>query len=327
MIAWSVATYVLLLGVAVGGSGWAWAIWRRFRLPFLRPYAFYVTLCFAHAILNFVGETFVPLAVGPSTAARGRVYALVDLGTIPLLAGIFLTVLLWVSELLGRAVSRVMTWLFVALEVVFLSAFLAAIVTVFGSDGAADGVASAPAAIASILVLDLVLFALAAGAVLALLFAHPGEPQPYRASIARGLGLRYAACFAVVAFVLLGPSLPLAPGTAVVVVPTLVLLVNVPALTYLQRTLGRIPLEPPEASTDEAALAALARSARISERELDVVRLVVMGLDNRGIGERLFISPKTVKNHVGSIYAKTGVRNRVQLANLLRRHAAQPDRR
>lgn len=41
------------------------------------------------------------------------------------------------------------------------------------------------------------------------------------------------------------------------------------------------------------------------------------GDSNREIGENLFILPKTVENHLYSIYQKTDVRNRVQLVNLI----------
>lgn len=51
---------------------------------------------------------------------------------------------------------------------------------------------------------------------------------------------------------------------------------------------------------------------------------MALGLSNREIGKRLFISPKTVKNHITSIYAKTGARNRVQLVNLLNRPEEGP---
>ncbi len=46
---------------------------------------------------------------------------------------------------------------------------------------------------------------------------------------------------------------------------------------------------------------------------------MAIGLDNREIGKRFFISAKTVKNHMAGIYAKTGARNRVQPANPLNR--------
>jgi len=52
----------------------------------------------------------------------------------------------------------------------------------------------------------------------------------------------------------------------------------------------------------------------LSERELDILRLVAKGCDNDEIAERLFLSPRTVKNHVSSILAKLEMDNRVQAA-------------
>lgn len=50
----------------------------------------------------------------------------------------------------------------------------------------------------------------------------------------------------------------------------------------------------------------------LSERELEVLRLIVDGHDNAAIAEALIISPHTVKNHVASIFDKLGVANRLQ---------------
>jgi DNA-binding NarL/FixJ family response regulator len=57
-----------------------------------------------------------------------------------------------------------------------------------------------------------------------------------------------------------------------------------------------------------------ADEAKLSERELDILRLVAEGCDNDQIAERLFLSPRTVKNHVSSILAKLDMDNRVQAA-------------
>lgn len=52
----------------------------------------------------------------------------------------------------------------------------------------------------------------------------------------------------------------------------------------------------------------------MSDREVEVLRLVATGLDNNDIAEALGISAKTVKNHVSSILMKLQVTNRVQAA-------------
>jgi DNA-binding CsgD family transcriptional regulator len=52
----------------------------------------------------------------------------------------------------------------------------------------------------------------------------------------------------------------------------------------------------------------------LSDRERDVMDLVVQGKGNKEIGARLCISAETVKTHIGHIRAKTGIRNRVLLA-------------
>ena len=53
---------------------------------------------------------------------------------------------------------------------------------------------------------------------------------------------------------------------------------------------------------------------RLTSRELEVLGLVARGWDNAHIGAVLFISPRTVKNHIASILEKLGLENRVQAA-------------
>lgn len=54
--------------------------------------------------------------------------------------------------------------------------------------------------------------------------------------------------------------------------------------------------------------------AVLSERELEVLRLIAQGLSNAAIGETLFISEKTVKSHVGNILGKLHLADRTQAA-------------
>ncbi|MBZ5694718.1 MAG: response regulator transcription factor [Acidobacteriia bacterium] len=52
----------------------------------------------------------------------------------------------------------------------------------------------------------------------------------------------------------------------------------------------------------------------LSEREKEIVQLVAQGFRNREIGEKLFISEQTVKNHLHNIFDKLGVSDRLELA-------------
>ena len=54
--------------------------------------------------------------------------------------------------------------------------------------------------------------------------------------------------------------------------------------------------------------------AELSERELEVLRLIANGKDNSQIAAALHISPKTVKNHISNILMKLQIENRIQAA-------------
>ncbi|WP_329465855.1 response regulator transcription factor [Streptomyces sp. NBC_01431] len=61
-----------------------------------------------------------------------------------------------------------------------------------------------------------------------------------------------------------------------------------------------------------ARAAAPAWTARLTEREAEVLRLMTTGLTNAEIAARMGVGPATVKTHVASVLAKTGTRDRTQ---------------
>lgn len=52
----------------------------------------------------------------------------------------------------------------------------------------------------------------------------------------------------------------------------------------------------------------------LTKRELEVLELLADGMNNKEIGEKLFLSEGTVRNHVSQILLKTGTRDRTELA-------------
>lgn len=89
-----------------------------------------------------------------------------------------------------------------------------------------------------------------------------------------------------------------------------------PATTArLMRSLRADPAETPAMPPELASL---------SPRERDILTLIGDGLTNREIGKRLYLSEKTVKNHISRLLAKLGVQRRVQAA-VLASHLEQPE--
>lgn len=89
--------------------------------------------------------------------------------------------------------------------------------------------------------------------------------------------------------------------------PVLFIVFNKRALTQPSHAL--------EGSMSEDRLASLG----VSAREKEIILLVAQGLSNKDIADKLFISRKTVDTHVYNIYQKTGVKNRIELFNLVKK--------
>ena len=54
-----------------------------------------------------------------------------------------------------------------------------------------------------------------------------------------------------------------------------------------------------------------------SKRELQILHLIIDGYNNKEIGQKLNLSPHTIKCRISQIIAKTGARNRTHLAFLI----------
>ncbi len=73
----------------------------------------------------------------------------------------------------------------------------------------------------------------------------------------------------------------------------------------LMRTLRADPADSPSAPPE---------LARLTPREREILTLIGEGLTNREIGKSLYLSEKTVKNHISRLLSKLGVQRRVQAA-------------
>jgi len=73
-----------------------------------------------------------------------------------------------------------------------------------------------------------------------------------------------------------------------------------------------------ESGSGNMSFKTFCRKYEISPREAEIVLEICKGLTNQDIADKLFISLQTVKDHTHRIYLKTFVKNRTQLANLIK---------
>jgi len=87
--------------------------------------------------------------------------------------------------------------------------------------------------------------------------------------------------------------------------------------TAMRSLIGRLEASPGPSKVPSGDLAS---QHELTERELEVLRLIATGATNREIAAELFVSEGTVKNHVSSILGRLGVRDRVQAALYAHEH-------
>ena len=95
-----------------------------------------------------------------------------------------------------------------------------------------------------------------------------------------------------------------------------------------EATAGRLASDVVEAVLSAAGHPTLRRRdrpANLTDREVDVLRLVARGLSSRQIADRLVISPKTARNHIEHIYAKIGASSRASASLFAMRNGLLPD--
>ena len=78
-----------------------------------------------------------------------------------------------------------------------------------------------------------------------------------------------------------------------------------PILSQALESLVTKPAPPPGVSGQ--------RNQQLSNREMEVVRCVAMGLRNKEVADKLGVSEATIKNHLTSVYSKLGVSDRLEL--------------
>jgi len=87
---------------------------------------------------------------------------------------------------------------------------------------------------------------------------------------------------------------------------------GIPMSPAIARKTMELLKQAPVPATDEK----ISNDYQLSDREMEILKEMVTGKNYKAIGEKLFISPLTVRKHVAHIYEKLHVNTRAQIINL-----------
>ncbi|MBW1800043.1 MAG: helix-turn-helix transcriptional regulator [Deltaproteobacteria bacterium] len=122
------------------------------------------------------------------------------------------------------------------------------------------------------------------------------------------IGFLSKAVFWVLIFLYFSFTIPFLIGVAI----------PIPALLFLSIFLKRaFPADTSLIDSDGSFKKGLTRF-NVTPREQEIIAHICSGQSNKDIASSLFISIHTVKRHINQVYHKLGIKNRVQLANLVR---------
>ncbi len=307
--------YFLWLGLSALTVEISFRLFKRYRHKFLHYYLYYNIFYYIYGFLNFTGRLMVSRVFKGAPQTLHAASQVVAVTASPVLFISFYFALRWIRQLLGKRVPRVLKIVYWIVQAVVLAAFYYAVsllVEVKSYDLAGP-------ILEGLTAFELVLVF----AILAQLYFGGGDIADLgRKRLIRMLGHLYfvglgimvvAGKFIRLPFYIYPDLLSLQ-----ILVTSLFFCLNLPPLLYLVVFLrkghgewGILPPSPDRMDT-------FCKKYHITDREREIVERIVKGKTNIEISDELFISIKTVKNNVSNIYKKTGVKNRVQLNNLLR---------
>jgi len=99
----------------------------------------------------------------------------------------------------------------------------------------------------------------------------------------------------------------------ILLLPAYFLVINICSLGFAYRYFNS-----PAFIEDDKLTEFFIKKYSITEKEIEVIELLLAGLTYKQIAENLYIANKTVDNHIQNIYKKLEVTSKIQLFNLVR---------
>jgi DNA-binding CsgD family transcriptional regulator len=310
-----------LTGIAAVGL--AYRLDRKYRLSYLSTYFYFQIFINVFGVYGLIGQVIARKILEqrssslPTTEVIGHFFSFLGLPFLMLAWYMFIRLC---SEIREKSVSRTFTLAyFFVLTLIFLAfgtaLILANVIPFDGEDYALLGSAT------SIFYLAFEILTLISALVPLFLRAREITDKKKRQAVRVFSVLCLSAYSLSLALYLLTPL----TGRLAAVAVISFFIANLLPLLYWRTYLNRFYVAPALQRAGPEVMGRFIADYKISKREEEVIRHLCEGKTNKEIGQALFISLQTVKDHIYRIYQKTDVKNRVQLINLIQSYKVEEE--
>ena len=308
-----IACYLVVLIVGAAAIAYVILMARVHSFPFLKPFAFFLAFTNISALANLTSAYASTNLLSSTAQYEFTVYAKV-LGSASRLSQVGIVYVLFAiaQGFGGRRLSRNVNVAFGFIAALLLVSY---IVRGILPDGSALGLWIGRGQIAVFYLAALAII----GSLLGLITGSQKIQSVAERKAVRVFGISYLSLYIVFVLTRLLPTEVRFPPSALAL-----LAINLVPFLWLAKFFPNAYLATPPSVEDHEAFDRFCRNYGLTSREAGVLKLILQGRSNADIGNELFISIHTVKNHITNIYCKLGVRSRWQLISLF--HSDQQER-
>jgi DNA-binding CsgD family transcriptional regulator len=308
----SIVCYFAFLCLSIGVIVVAFNLTKTYPHKFLIYYLYYLVFFYVHGFMYFIGSSFNVLQFLPRDNSIVMALTVTTILAAPAQIFYLFFMILWVADILGNKPSVWFKGAFFLAQTLLIAPVIMKLVRMLDARNSDISVRGSS------------LFSSLSGVVFYLTIAYLfigswRRPKEKKKELAKTIGLYYLVAYPIMIMLTDRIDLPFYAN------PTLMLLfltlidfsLNIPPLLYLRWFLKKNPLQGAWIPPTDVDLQEYFVKYKLTRREQEIVELILAGKGTKEIGEKLFISGKTVKNNLSNIFQKTGAKNRVQLMSFV----------
>lgn len=304
-----ISYYFLLLLVAIVTTYIAFNLQKKYPIKYISLFFHYVILTYVYAILVYaVPELFYSIPQVSLNVDINSFLWLIILFSLPIT---FIALYLFVSFFTNLKNGKIPVWINRIFFVVFVVYFSSLGVLYIIESGSSDF-----RAISKIyLSLGIIAALVRIGVIIYTFLSARENHSRVHLKLIRTLCWHYFIGFVVYYFICHGPYQNVI--VSIYLRQFVYFVLNIPPLFYMKNYMKRYFIRDISGLKEKVNFELLFEKYNLTQREREIFLMMAEGNTNSDIKNKLYLSIKTVKNHIYSIYKKLGIDNRIQLFALL----------